>query len=50
MSFKSDVGPISEIAIFHLFKLKRLETRLIKKMFFSNQESEGRMSYILGAK
>ena len=52
MNFKFSIGPshfISEITT-HVFRLKRLETWLIKNQMFFNKKSEGTMSYILGVK
>ena len=39
---------ISEIKTSHACSLKRLETRVTKIKWLSNQESEGTMSYIVG--
>ena len=40
----------SEITTSHACSLKRLETRVTKIKWLSNQESEGTMSYIVGDK
>ena len=53
MSLKSSIGPshsISEKATSHVCRLKRLETRVVKNHVFSNQASEGTVSYMLGVK